>query len=333
MSELINREAHRIYNVIDFEKLRNKSILVTGATGLVGLFFIASLKNVKNELNIKITAWVNRDIPKYLDSVFEECDIIKGDICIYNDINQRFDTIIHSAGYAQPSKFLDDKLTTLRINSMVTDKLFNLLNDGGSFLFVSSSELYSGLNTTEISEGMIGTTNTDHPRSCYIEGKRCGEAICNVYALQGYNVKIARLSLAYGPGTKIDDTRVISQIISRGMRDKTVELFDNGAAMRKYCYVTDAVEMMWNILLNGTDTIYNVGGHDYVSIAELATLITQYMNIPLVFPKEDHLVSGSPALVNISCKKYEMEFEKKNYVSLTDGISVNIKWIESITNI
>lgn len=332
MSELIYREASRIYNTVDFEKLRNKSVLVTGATGLVGLFFIASLKNVRDDLNIKITAWVNRNIPDYLESIFEKCNIIKGDIC-NTYIDQRFDIIIHSAGYAQPSKFLDDKLTTLRINSSVTDKLFGFLNDGGSFLFVSSSELYSGLNTTDISEDMIGITNTDHPRSCYIEGKRCGEAICNAYNNHGYNVKIARLSLAYGPGAKIDDTRVVNEIIKRGLRDGFVELYDSGSAMRKYCYVTDAVEMMWNILLHGRDTVYNIGGHDYISIAELANKITSYMNIPLIFPEKDNSLIGNPTLVNISCKKYEDEFGTKQYVDLKAGLTCNIEWIKDITKV
>ena len=77
--------------------------------------------------------------------------------------------------------------------------LFKYLRPNGKFLFMSTSEIYSGLEGKHC-ETQIGTTTTEHERSCYIEAKRCGEAICNIYKNIGYNVKVIRLCLGYGIG-------------------------------------------------------------------------------------------------------------------------------------
>ena len=45
---------------------------------------------------------------------------------------------------------------------------------------------------------------------------------------------------------------------------------DSGQAMRVYCYISDTLEILINILLNGKQAVYNVGGESYTSIANLA---------------------------------------------------------------
>ena len=112
--------------------------------------------------------------------------------------------------------FTKHKLDTIAVNTSFLLKLFKYLKPNGKFLYISSSEVYSGA-TPSHTEEMIGTTTPQHPRACYIEGKRCGEAICTAYREQGYYVKIARLALAYGPGTKAHDTRVINEFIEKNI--------------------------------------------------------------------------------------------------------------------
>ena len=77
MAELLIKESKLINEKIDFSTLKNQSILITGASGIMGIFFILSLKNVYKHHNIKITAWLNRDVPDYLYKVFDDIDIIK----------------------------------------------------------------------------------------------------------------------------------------------------------------------------------------------------------------------------------------------------------------
>jgi hypothetical protein len=83
----------------------------------------------------------------------------------------------------------------------------------------------------------------------------------------------ARIALAYGPGTKKHDTRVLNQFIEKALVQKRIELLDSGEATRTYCYIDDVVEMLWNIVLRGNQEVYNVGGHSVTSIADLAMRI------------------------------------------------------------
>jgi UDP-glucose 4-epimerase len=79
--------------------------------------------------------------------------------------------------------------------------------------------------------------------------------------------------LAYGPGTKKNDHRVLNSLIQKGLMGDKIELMDGGDAVRTYCYITNVIEMFWNILLFGKKTLYNVGGESKITILELAKTI------------------------------------------------------------
>jgi nucleoside-diphosphate-sugar epimerase len=204
--------------------------------------------------------------------------------------------------------------------------LFEHLKVGGQFLFLSTSEVYSGLPNPPYKETQIGTTNTTHPRSCYIEAKRCGEAICNAYRTQGVYASSARLALAYGPGTKFADRRVINVLIERGLKEGKITLQDKGTAKRTYCYVSDAVEILWNIILYGKEPIYNVGGFSRTTIAELAMKIGNILNVPVDFPLNSHELGGAPDDVYLDMGQVNNEFKKYEYISLDNGLAKTIEW-------
>lgn len=341
MNNIIEKEVKKIVDKIDFEQLRDKSILITGASGLVGIFLIASLKQIQKIYNIKIYASIKNDIDPKFSEIFKDCIVFEEDLSEINEYvynlypinvgsisatSPKFDYIIHAAGYAQPNKFLDDQIKTIKLNTKTTIGLLNRLKSNGKFLFISSSELYSGLDCENITENQIGITNTNHPRACYIEGKRCGETICYSYLNKGYDVRIARLSLAYGPGTKKGDNRVLNSLIQKGLDNDEIKLMDSGDAIRTYCYITDVVEMLWNVLLFGKETLYNVGGNSKTTILELAQLIGKNLNKQVSTPEVSKELMGSPKLVNISSERYLSEFKKNDFVSLQDGILKTIEW-------
>jgi nucleoside-diphosphate-sugar epimerase len=330
MYNIIKEDVNNIISRINFDYLNNKSVLVTGASGLVGLYFMSCLRELKKKYNIQVYATFKSDINNYLNDTFDfDCNKIQCDI---NDFKSdiKFDLIIHAAGYGQPGKFLDNKIKTIQINTTATINLFNYLNDGGKFFFVSTSELYSGNDNFNISENEIGSTNTTHPRACYIEGKRCGETICHSYYLNGYDVKVGRLSLAYGPGTKHDDKRVLNSFIEKAIKNNKNEMMDSGDSIRTYCYISDVIEIMWNIILTGKDFIYNIGGKSQTSILDLAKLIGDILNVEVISPPNTNGMDGNPKIVNISIDKYLNEFEKNDFIPLSDGIKNTILWQKNI---
>jgi nucleoside-diphosphate-sugar epimerase len=333
MHATILKDATTVSNSLDFSKLQGKSILITGASGLIGVNLVSCLKLIKTKFDIKIYCWFREKIQEEFQSIFEDCENIIGDITnieIFSKL-EKFDYIIHAAGYAQPSKFLEDKIKTIELNTTSTINLFKLLKESGTMVFISSSEIYSGIDHPEIKETEIGMTNTDHPRSCYIEGKRSGESICHAHAQKGINVKIIRLSSAYGPGTKKNDKRVLNSLIEKGLKDNEINLMDDGSARRVFCYITDVTEMIFNIALHSQKIVYNVGGIYETSILELAKGIGNKLGKNVNVPKDNmNALAGNPKIVNISIEKYLNEFNKKNpFVGFDEGLSNTIEWQKS----
>ncbi|MFZ2975704.1 MAG: NAD-dependent epimerase/dehydratase family protein, partial [Candidatus Moraniibacteriota bacterium] len=200
------------------------------------------------------------------------------------------------------------------------------LESGGKYLFISTSEVYSGLPKPPYKENQIGTTNTDHPRSCYIEGKRGGEAIVNAYRARGVSAKSARLALAYGPGTRKDDARVLNNFIQKALTKGKIELMDSGISPRTYLYVADAVEILFDILFKGSDGLYNVGGTSRTTIAKLAKLVGKNTKTPVIIPKDKVGLSGAPTDVRLDMTKAKKEFGKTNFIPLEEGLRRTIDW-------
>lgn len=335
LGKILQKDAKIVCGKVDMKELAGKTMIVTGASGLIGINFLMSLKEFCAKLEVKnppnITAVIFGDMKKcFSDFIgFKELSFKKGDITDIDFVGTlpESDYIIHAAGYGQPGKFMQDKVKTISINTSSTMSLLKKLKPDGKFLFISSSEVYSGLTDSPYREDQIGTTNTMHPRACYIEGKRCGEAICGAYFQKGRKVKSARLSLAYGPGTKPHDMRVLNSFIERGLTGK-IELMDSGQAKRTYCYVSDAVEIMWNILLFGKQPIYNVGGFSATTIASLAENIGKILKAEVSIPEADTGLSGAPDDVRLDMSLVRKEFNKlqSDYTSLESGLKNTIEW-------
>lgn len=340
LAEIILTDAESICQKINLNELKDKTILLTGASGLIGTYFLASiycyLKN--NNISINVCAVGHGDFSEHLSSFLDYpgAKIFQGDLTDTGFIKTlpKADYIIHAAGYGQPGRFMENQIKTIQLNTSTTIALLEKLLPNGKFLFASTSEVYSGLPNPPYKEDQIGTTNTTYPRSCYIEGKRCGEAICNAFRAQGVQAKSARLSLAYGPGTKIGDKRAINNFIYKGLQGK-IDLLDGGEAKRTYCYITDAVEIMWHILLDGKEAIYNVGGNSKTTIADLAKKIGDFTGSTVVFPEvlSGKSLVGAPEDVVLDMSLVKNEFGKEDFVSFDDGLKRAIEWQKELYKI
>ncbi|MCX6701633.1 MAG: NAD-dependent epimerase/dehydratase family protein [Candidatus Zambryskibacteria bacterium] len=336
LKEMLDRDAKRIASSINFHNLSNKSILITGANGLIGINFIASLVEIATKISgIKIYLVIHSSLSLFLLPFLNARNVFvfKGDLTDDHFIETfpNVDIIIHTAGSGIPSQFLNNKLSTLKINTKTTLKLFEKLNIGGKFLFISSSDLYNGLDAEVCSENQIGTTNTDHPRACYIEGKRVGETICNIYQEMGVDAYSVRLSLTYGPGTSYDDSRVLPSFIRKAL-DGQIDLLDSGKASRTFCYISDAIELMWFVLLNGKHCLYNIGGNEKIEICNLAEMIGKILHVPVNYPAINSGIMGAPHNVEIDISRILLESKKNKFVSLKEGLANTINWFRLLKN-
>ena len=275
-------------------------LLITGAYGLVGSNICKALSP-----DIEVTKVKFNDL--------------SGAIGMY-------DYIIHAAGYGQPIKFVEDEIATIEVNTRTTRELFNYLKPNGKYLFISTSEVYSGAKTPYV-ESDIGTTNPQHARACYIEGKRCGEAICSAYKRKGYDVKIARLALAYGQGTKPYDTRVLNQFIEQALTTGKIVMKDSGEAIRTYCYIDDVVGMLLDILFKGTQPVYNVGGFSTTTIKDLAFQIALQVGATVEFGEEG--LKGAPEDVILDMNLTLAEFPR-DFTSFEEGLKRTIEYQKTL---
>jgi UDP-glucuronate decarboxylase len=299
---------------------------------LVGLHFLASLLSLwRAGLEFEVFATIHSPLPPFLELDNPHLYWLKGDLTekSFCDSLPSADIIIHAAGSGQPGIFTANPFTAIRINTAATDALLGKLLPGGTFLFLSSSEVYSGLQSTPFIEEQMGPSTPFHPRAGYIEGKRCGEALCGAARKAGIDAKAIRLSLAYGPGVRQGDRRVLFSFIECGLREGKIELMDQGTALRAFCYVSDAVEMMWNILQSGRHPVYNVGGKQIYSIRELAEVIGRQLNVPVILPPATTGLVGAPEIVQLSLARYEDEFGPMPHVDLETGIQKTIRWFRS----
>lgn len=336
LDSLIKEDVSLVLAGVRTGLLQGKRILLTGASGVVGVQMLAALHHLlESGADFVVTATHLSEPESYLKAwaAHPRFHLRQGDLCDQEFLKQlpAADIIIHAAGYGQPGRFLEKPLKTIRLNTDATMVLLEKLTPQGHFLFVSTSELYVGLPPENLCrEDQIGSTNTNHPRACYIEAKRCGEAIVCAARKAGINAKSARLALAYGPGVRLGDKRVLYSFIERGLKEKAIRMMDQGAALRTYCYGADAVRMMLKILLEGKEDIYNVGGEGTLSIKEVAEKIGLYLNVPVVMPETQEFMAGAPAAVGLDLSRYEKEFGPIKYIDFDHGLHKTIDWLKQL---
>ena len=336
MHNQIIEDTNEILDKLEFDWFAEKEVLVTGASGMIGIYLISCLAEMQNRKvgPSKIYAVSQSgDYPINLD-IFKnnQIEFLRKNLSDFDQTSKLpvVDAVIHAAGYAQPSVFLSNPISTLMLNSMATMQLIQKTRPNGKFLFISSSELYSGLTKTPFVENMIGTTSPDHPRAVYIEGKRTGECLVNIARSENkIHATNVRLSLAYGPGTKKNDTRVLNNLISKAIIENKIELLDSGKSIRTYCYVSDAVELILAAMIHGTSAVYNIGGQSRISIRELAEEISVITKSSFHVPEIENGLKGAPLDVQLNLDLILQKHHKNSFIGITEGLKRTIDWQKS----
>lgn len=286
---------------LPWEKLRNKSVMISGATGLVGSFLVDVLMK-KNEDGLactvyalgrnaeraakRFTRWEGNDllqfIPYDVTKPFERTDLGK------------VDYILHLASNTHPMQYSTDPIGTITTNII---GLYNMLDfavahEATRFAFASSNEIY-GENRGDVEffdEDYCGYINCNTMRAGYPEGKRCGEALCQAYKAQkGLDVVIPRLTRSYGPTMLMSDTKAISQFIRKGIAGEDIILKSEGTQYYSYTYVSDAVSGLLTVLLCGENgEAYNIADEaSDIMLKDLAAIIAQTAGKKVVFELPD----------------------------------------------
>jgi UDP-glucuronate decarboxylase len=251
------------------QQFNDRNILITGAGGFLGRYFLEYFQSLIDSKNIKMNiVAVDNFIVSASKSISEfqsnSIQTVIGSIEQVADLDVKFDFILHMAGIASPQHYKAKPLETIDVAVNSTRELLERAKkDGSKFLFFSSSEIYGDPvpEFVPTPETYRGNVTTRGPRACYDESKRLGETLCYVY--QNYyhvDAKVVRPFNVYGPGMMPTDYRVLPNFAFSIMNKTPIQIYGNGEQTRTFCYVTDAISAFVLILVSnkGAD-VFNVG--------------------------------------------------------------------------
>lgn len=286
---------------LPWNKLQNKSILISGATGLIGSFLIdVIMKRNTTGLNCKVYA-LSRNRQK-AEERFAYCWKDEKFFHISHDINQpiekaqitKADYLIHLASNTHPVAYATDPIGTIWTNIIGTDNMLRFAErcDAERVVFVSSNEIY-GENrgdTEKFAESYCGYIDSNTMRAGYPESKRCGEALCQAYRRQkNLDVVIPRLTRSYGPTLLDTDSKAMSQFIHKAIKGENIVLKSAGTQYYSYTYVSDAVSGLLTVLLCGKDgEAYNIADEaSDIMLKDLAAIIAETVGKQVIFELPD----------------------------------------------
>lgn len=282
-------------------KLREKTFLITGATGLIGSYLVQYLLYLNDTygLNTKIIA---------LSRSKQKAREIFGDSTERNDLEFIFqnvenaialtfniDFIVHAASPADPLSFSCRPVETMKSNILGTMNLLEYLKScgHGRLLYISSGEVYGEMEKDTIKqEDMSGYIDSMDPRSCYPSGKRAAETLCASYGREyGVDAVSVRLCYIYGPTITNSNSRADAQFLRKAAAGENIVMKSEGLQMRSYCYVADAVTAILTLAVKGKSCeAYNVASPiSNVTIRTYAETLAKLASVFIDFAIPSHM--------------------------------------------
>lgn len=339
-------------------KFAGQSILITGAGGFLGYYFVNYFVHYAYELQLhKIIAldtfvvgksdWLEvlaADHPNLLE--VRRFDIAQDNLAEVPGANN-VNFVIHGASIASPVFYRRFPVETVDGNIWGLRRILDNYRDNSNLkglLFFSSSEIYGDPPPLAIPtpEEYRGNVSCHGPRACYDESKRFGETLCWIYGNQfGMPITVARPFNNYGPGMRIDDRRLPADLAQCIFRGENIVLLSDGSPTRTFCYITDAITGYLLCLLYGKYDYFNIGmDRPEVSVRQVAEIYVEAAQKLLGYTgKIEFRVSEDPAYLtdnpNRRCPDISKARRILSYtpnVNVTDGIPRYLQFLAAEQN-
>ena len=297
--------------------MKKKTILITGASGFLGLWLQKKLSSY--EYDIFLTA--SKNYPKQ--------NIHKLNLTNYEETKQYIDKIkptiiFHLGAIVDLSRDYSTAIKCVDVNIKGTINLLESLKDHTikKFILASTEEVY-GNGRVPFKESQI-----PYPPSAYSVSKIAAENFCSIYAQKlNFNLIIFRIATMYGPKNPLE--RLISQVIVKALHNEDIYL-NSGSKKRDYIYIEDVARAFNNILttnLKSKIEIFNLGsGHSHTLKCLVETVIkltnssshVQYDAFP------DRTLEAEKWLLDISRANRLLNWKPK--INLNEGLIKSVKY-------
>ena len=318
-------------------KFENKTVLVTGASGLVGVPLVekcvAEGAGKVYAVDIRISARLQEICNRYPDKVeFVNCDLTYLDRC-ENLFNNPVDIVIHAAGI---------KGSPARAAKQPADYLFPMMMFNTNmilaahrakvewFVYVSSVGVYhpAELMTEHDVWNTMPSKNDWYPGW----SKRAGELAVESLAIQHdwHNWTIIRPSNIYGVNDNFaEDATVVSSNVWKltNVPGDTITCWGNGSARRDFVFGDDVAQACIDVVKKEVRDVINFGCGRAVTIKEtIEAIVDAYKEIT---GKEKHIAwdetkpNGDPVRC-LSADK-QIKYDILPRTSLQEGIKKTVE--------
>ena len=316
----------------------NKTILVTGGAGAIGINLVEKLSSLNPKKIIvldNLSSSYEWNIPNKSNVLF-----IKGDIRNDDDLirvfHQRPTIVFHLAAFFANQNSVDYPLISEEVNSRGIIKLLEycvLTNNIESFVYTNSE---GGAYGDDCSLPYKETEISYKLGSPYYISKMSGEAYCNYYHLKyGLPTKVVRLFNSYGPGEVPGKYRnVIPNFIFWAMKKQPLPLTGNKNISRDFVFVDDLVTCL--LLSADKKELYNnpinISTGNETLIYELADVINKKLNnhsgIKVLNSRK---WDTREKIIGSNQKCYEI-LGFKPTIDIEYGIDITIQWFQENWN-
>lgn len=259
------------------------TVLITGATGLIGSLCIKTFQTFNKESDKPIRViGLARNQEKVKAMFGEDIENIG---FVYQDITKPIgddiscDYIIHTANSTTSKFFITNPVEVIESIYTGTKQIldYGVKHRVKGIVYLSSMEVFGKVSCkNRIDESELGYLDIQNIRSCYSEGKRLAELLCKSYAVEyALPVRIARLAQTFGAGVPKTENRVFAQFARSAMRGEDIVLHTKGESVGNYCYTADVIRALILLLQNGENgDVYTVVNEETTrTIVEMAQMV------------------------------------------------------------
>lgn len=264
---------------LPWDDLDGRTVLVTGATGLIGSQLVRVLLSRRDVTgsDTRVVA-LARNIKKG-DALFGQRDGLQvvswtsGEP--FPDVSA--DCVVHASSPTSSRDFVSKPVDVIQaiVEGSIAALRYANAHSCSRVLLLSTMEIYGEVRGT-IDEGMGGELDTMNPRSSYPEAKRLAECLFASYAAEyGTHTTVARLTQTFGEGVLPTDSRVFAEFARCATRGKNIVLLTDGSKQNQYLSVDDAVRAILVLLSRGRDGLaYNVANPEtFCCVRNMANMV------------------------------------------------------------